>query len=78
MIRGNEFITIQKLLRAEDVAIILNISRSFAYKLMSTNKLSTVQIGRSKRVRISDLNTFMENNIDKEREGIENSRVLDV
>ena len=78
MIRGKEIFTNQKLLRADDVAEILNISRSFAYKLMSTNELSTVQIGRSKRVRISDLNIFVENNINKERECIENNRVLDV
>ena len=78
MIRGKEIFINQKLLRADDVAEILNISRSFAYKLMSTNELSTVQIGRSKRVRISDLNLFVESNINKDRDGIENSRVLDV
>ena len=65
MIRGHENNAIQKLLRAEEVAKILNISRSFAYKLMSTKKLSTVQIGRSIRVRISDLNIFVENNVNK-------------
>ena len=65
MIRGHENITKQKLLRAEDVAKILNISKSFAYKLMSTNELSSVQIGRSKRVRISDLNLFVENKTKK-------------
>ena len=65
MIRGQENTAIQKLLRAEEVAKILNISRSFAYKLMSTKKLSTVQIGRSIRVRISDLKIFVENNVNK-------------
>jgi len=65
MIRGNENFAQQKLLKAEDVAKILNISRSFAYKLMSTNELSTVQIGRSKRVKINDLNIFVERNINK-------------
>jgi len=65
MNKGGENYAIQKFLKAQDVAKILNISRSFAYKLMSTNEISTVQIGKSKRVRISDLNIFLEKNLNK-------------
>lgn len=65
MIRGPEKLAKQKLLYARDVAKILNISKSFAYKLMSTNDISTVKIGKSVRVRISDLNIFVENNVNK-------------
>ena len=65
MIRGYENPVMQELLRARDVAKILNISKSFAYKLMNTNEISTVQIGKSIRVRISDLKMFVENNSSK-------------
>ena len=56
-----------KLMRASEVAQILNISRAFVYQLMQTGELPTVRLGRSVRVRPSDLeeviraNTFRGN-----------------
>ena len=51
------------LLSASDVAEVLKISRAMAYKLMRTREIPTVQIGKSKRVRLSDLKVFIQDNL---------------
>lgn len=51
------------LLKATDVAKILNISRSFAYRLMRTGNIPTVRFGRAVRVRPSDLEEFKLRNL---------------
>jgi excisionase family DNA binding protein len=53
----------QMLLRAKDISLILNISRSYAYLLMQSGELPTVRLGRSIRVRPQDLEVFIEQNI---------------
>jgi excisionase family DNA binding protein len=51
------------LLKAEQVAQILNISLSLAYRLMQNGEIPTVSIGRSKRVRPDDLDGFINKNV---------------
>ena len=51
------------LLKAEEVAELLSVSRSFAYALMQSGQLPTVQIGRSVRVRPEDLEEFIQLNL---------------
>ena len=53
----------QKLLKAIEVAEILNISKSMAYRLMQTQVLPTVSIGKAKRVRPQDLDTYIQQNL---------------
>ena len=53
----------EQLLKATDIAYILNISRAMAYRLMQLGKISTVSIGTAKRVRPKDLRIFIENNL---------------
>jgi excisionase family DNA binding protein len=50
-----------KLLRASEVAQILNVSRAFAYRLMQQGKIRTVVISKARRVRPMDLQDFIEN-----------------
>lgn len=50
----------EPLLRATDVAIILNISRAYAYRLMKQGVICSVSIGSSRRVRLKDLITFID------------------
>jgi excisionase family DNA binding protein len=50
-----------KLLRATEVAQILNVSRAFAYRLMQQGKIRTVVIAKARRVRPVDLQDFIEN-----------------
>ncbi len=50
-----------KLLRATEVAQILNVSRAFAYRLMQQGKIQTVVISKARRVRPVDLQEFIEN-----------------
>ncbi len=48
------------LLRANDVARILNISKALAYRLMEEGKIPTVRINRSVRVRPEDLEQYIQ------------------
>ena len=50
----------RKLLKAEDIASILNISTGFAYQLMKRGDVPTVHLGRAVRVRPSDLKDYMQ------------------
>jgi len=66
MVDKNEFGSITgttfKLLKAEDVATILNVSRSFAYQLMQTGQLHTVRLGHAVRVHPTELERFISQN----------------
>ena len=55
--------SIGKLLKAEEVAELLSVSRSFAYALMQTGQLPTVHLGRAVRVRPEDLEEFIHLNL---------------
>lgn len=52
-----------KLLRATEVAQILNVSRAFAYRLMQQGRIRTVVIAKIRRVRPADLQDFIENSL---------------
>lgn len=49
-----------RLLKAEDVAEILSISKSLAYRLIQQGFIPSVRINRAVRVKPSDLNAFIE------------------
>lgn len=53
----------EKLLNGNQVSQILGISRSFSYKLMRSGRIPSIRIGRSIRVRPSDLETFITMNL---------------
>lgn len=48
------------LLRAEEVARLLGISRSKAFALLATNELPAIRIGRSVRVARADLEAWIQ------------------
>jgi excisionase family DNA binding protein len=48
-----------RLLRVEDVAERLSVSRSMAWKLVAAGELRSVRIGRSVRVRPADLEAYL-------------------
>ena len=54
--------SMQQLLKGSDVAQILNISRSQAYRLMQQGVIPTVRIGRSVRVRRENLAEYITQN----------------
>ncbi len=56
-------IVVEPLLTAVQVAYILGLSRARAYNLMQTGEIRTVRIGKSRRVRQKDLDTFISQNI---------------
>ncbi len=51
-----------RLLNAEEVAIILNISKAMVYKLMQMGRIKCVKINSSRRVRPEDLEEYIERN----------------
>jgi excisionase family DNA binding protein len=52
-----------KLLRGDDVAKILNVSRAFAFQLMRRGEIPTIRLGRAVRVRRQDLDNFIAKNV---------------
>jgi excisionase family DNA binding protein len=50
------------LLKGNDVARMLNISRAFAYQLMRQGDIPTVRIGNAVRVRKEDLLAYIDQN----------------
>ena len=52
-----------RLLRANDVAKILNISLALAYRLLQTGELPCVRIGTAVRVRPQDLEAYIDANL---------------
>ena len=67
MYKDKEFqennLRINTLLNAEQVAEILNLSRSKTYHLMQLGEIPTVRIGKSRRVRPEDLIEYINKNI---------------
>lgn len=52
----------KKLLNGNEVAALLNISRSQAFTLMQRGDIATVRFGRNVRVCVEDLEQFIEDN----------------
>jgi len=51
------------LLKPEQVAIRLNIAKSYVYRLMQTGEIPVVRIGKACRVRPQDLEEYIERNL---------------
>ncbi|MCW5856189.1 MAG: helix-turn-helix domain-containing protein [Anaerolineales bacterium] len=54
-----------RLLRAREVAKILNVSQALAYRLMQMGEIPCVRIGTAVRVRPKDLDAYIEANLSK-------------
>jgi len=50
----------EKLLKASDVARILNISRALSYRLLQQGEIPVVRINRAVRIRPADLEIFIQ------------------
>ena len=58
----DKVIRINTLLNAQQVAEILNLSKSKTYRFMQLGEIPTVRIGKSRRVRPEDLIKYIESN----------------
>ena len=58
----DSILRVNTLLKAKDVAEILQISRAMAYNLMQRGEIPTVRIGKARRVRPEDLIEYIERN----------------
>lgn len=54
------------LLTPQEVAEVLGISDDSVYRLIRKGKLAAIQIGRSKRIKQSDLDNYERNALDSE------------
>jgi excisionase family DNA binding protein len=52
-----------RLLRVEEVAEILQVSRAFGYQLVQRGEIPGVHLGRAVRVRREDLQRYIEANV---------------
>jgi excisionase family DNA binding protein len=52
------------LLKAKEVADILQVSRSMAYRMMQRGEIPTIRVGNAVRVRGSDLEEFIKKSKD--------------
>jgi excisionase family DNA binding protein len=68
----------QVLLRARDIAFLLNISLPYAYRLMQTGEIRTVKMGRSVRVRKEDLIDFIKSNMSISNSGVDDTSCFDL
>ncbi len=55
-----------RLLKANEIAALLNISRSFAYQLLKTGEIPVIRLGKACRVRPQDLAEYIENNLHRQ------------
>ena len=51
-----------KLLRVGEVAQLLSISKSYAYILVKRGEITSIHIGKSRRIRVEDLDQFISSN----------------
>jgi excisionase family DNA binding protein len=58
----SETIKIESLLKATDVARILNISRALAYRLIQRGDIPVVRINHAVRVKPKDLEAYIDDN----------------
>ena len=58
-VSNNSIERLEPLLRGNDVARLLNISRSKAYAMIQSGEIASVRLGGSVRVRPSDLLAFI-------------------
>jgi len=61
---------VQRMLKADEVADILSISKAMVYKLMQTGDIRTVRIASARRVRQEDLAAFIENRLTKKSDRV--------
>lgn len=54
-----EIATDEQLLRATDIARVLNISRAMAYRLMNRGEIPVIRISHAVRVKMSDLQEYV-------------------
>ena len=54
-----------KLLKAEEIADLLGISKTYAYKLMAIGAIEVVRIGRSVRIKPESLEKFINSHLQK-------------
>ena len=59
---GSDIFT-NKLLKAKEVAEILNISRSMSYRIIQRGEIRSVNIGSARRVRPTDLAEYINSNL---------------
>ena len=59
-------LNVERLLKPNEVANLLNISRSYAYHLLQIEAIPVIRLGKACRVRPKDLADYIENNLHRQ------------
>jgi excisionase family DNA binding protein len=60
IVRGSKDLPVKLLLTTDEACRVLAISRSKLYELLGSGNLPSVRIGRSRRIRMRDLEEFVD------------------
>ena len=55
------------LLGINDITKLLGIGRNTAYKLINSGELPSIRLGRKRRVRLSDINEYINDKFDSQK-----------
>jgi excisionase family DNA binding protein len=64
----------KKLLNVNEAATALGLGRSLVYALVATGELTSIKIGRARRIPIGAIDDFIEQRLKQETSGIEARR----
>jgi excisionase family DNA binding protein len=67
LLQKGEIMIATPLLTAKDIARLLKISNSHAYKLVSSGQLKAIKFNRTVRIRQEDLDAFLQSNMTEDR-----------
>lgn len=59
----------EKMLKGTEIALFLNISKAYAYRLIAEGQIPAVRFGRTVRVRQIDLEQFIEHKLHTDEMG---------
>ena len=59
--KNNSNISMENWLKVSDVAVNLNVSKTFVYKIIGSGELKSLRMGKAIRVRRGDLDSYILN-----------------
>ncbi len=59
------------LLTVDEAARLLRMSRSFVYNLVMNGEIASIKLGRSRRVPAAELERFVSERLEMERDGVD-------
>jgi excisionase family DNA binding protein len=64
-----ELVETKRLLTVEEAAQQLSLSRNFIYRLIASGELTSIAVGRARRITVDAINAFVESRARDNQEG---------